>query len=164
MLYGSGTLFTSAWLRKLFEGMQAITVGVPGGGVELTDRVVDNLHKRYMYHIGRGDALPRYDTSAGNEPARLMLLKIKAETGLSAPIVRAFLVTLYKLQKSGEIAEVKFDPAGARVRAAAAKKLDPGADVGGFFKKMIDAYGKVGIGMILLAGLGAAVYFKIGRK
>lgn len=160
MIYKGETL--SGWESDIRKGMSAITRGVSGGGDAITDRIVSNIHARYISLITSGMALPRYDTAAGNDAARVMMQRLSADTGYSAPLVRAFLVTLYGLQKSGKISEVKYDPVGYAKRQAARQAVDPG--ISSVFGKVAGAYGKIGIGMILLAALGAAVYFRVGRK
>lgn len=163
MLYGEPL---AGWESDVLRGMQSITVGIPYGGKLLTSRQVDNLHRRYIALVTGGAALPRYDTAGGDAAARSMMLALSKDTGYSTAIARAFLVTLYGLQKSGRIPEAKYDPVGARVRAAARDKVDPSAwssvksgvgAVGGIM-------GRLGVGLLVLAGLGAAMYFRLGRK
>jgi len=164
MHYGNTIL--SGWESDLLTGMRSITAGVIGGGSALNRTMVDNLHRRYIVLIMGGALLPRYDTGSGNAAAGVMLRKLADETGYSVALVRAFLVTLYDLQKAGKIPEAKYDPSGAKSRSAARAKADPSIwdQAGKAAGAVTSMYGKIGIGLALVAALGAAVYFKIGRK
>lgn len=159
----------SGWESDLRQQMAAITSGVPGGGSSLNNAVVSRLHSVYVSLLGRGYLLPRYDTAAGDAAARRMLLQLSAETGYNTPLVRAFLVNLYNGAKSGAIPEVKYDPVGYAQRRAQVQRLDPSAKgIGQRLTETASAAasvgGKIGLGLVLLAGLGAAVYFRLGRK
>jgi hypothetical protein len=156
----------AGWETDLLSAVRSITQGLPGGGSAFVKRSLDNLHARYISLVVSGMALPRFDNAAGDGAALAMMRKLSADTGISAALSRAFLVSLYSLQKSGKIPEAKYDPVGAKSRAAARSAVDPSAldslakGAGAFGGVM----GKLGLGIAAIAVLGALVYFRVGRK
>jgi len=156
----------SGWDTDLLAEMKRITVGLPGGGAALVKRVVDNLHARYISLVTAGAALPRYDSPAGDVAATALMRRLVADVGISAALARAFLVSLYLLQKSGAIPASKYDPVGERDRREARTKVDPSAldKIASGAKAVGGVYAKLGIGLAIVGVLGALVYFRVGRK
>lgn len=157
--------YLSGWESSVLASMRSMTVYTPGGGAALNTRIVNNLHARYIAAIADGAGLPTY-TPGDNAAARALMLRLASESGYSTAIVRSFLVSLYTLQKNGKIPIVKYDPVGAADRAAVRDRVDPSvlSRVTKTAAGVTSGIGKLGIGLALVAALGAAVYFKLGRK
>ena len=169
MRYGDDRVLLGGWESKLVADVRAITSGVPGGGSTFTTAVLDRIHRAYVALLDRGYGLPRYDTAAGDANARRMLLQLSADTGYNTAVIRAFLVSLYNGMKSGEVPEQKYDPVGYAQRVKRLETLDPSSK--SVIRRAADTAsaaagvaGKLGIGLVALAALGAAVYFRLGRK
>lgn len=158
----------SGWVDDLRKSMIELTAFVPGGGSALTTRTIDNLHARYVALIRAGYALPRYDTPGGDSAASRMMIKLRDDSGISAPIVRAFLVSLYTLQKTGKIDPIKYDPVGTAARRDTRAKLDPSSKK--ILERAADSAADIGkFGSMALLGVGVAVgavflFLKFGGK
>lgn len=156
------------WVSSVRKGMAAITAGVPFGGSALVDRVVDDLHQRYVVLLRAGYKLPRFSGSAMDDAARTIMLRLASESGYSTALVRAFLVTLHDLAKSGKIPAVRYDPIGTAARQQTRATVDPGTrTVAQRVTATAKTAGKIAAGgltgILMLAAVAAGGYYLMKR-
>lgn len=142
------------WEATVADAMGKITRGVPGAE-DVSATWVKNLHLQYVALLHKGYAAPEYVTAAGDAAAQRMLIALKAASGYNAPLVRAFLVSLYTLKQAAKIPPSKYDPITTAAQQDIKGKLDPGFwdKAGGGLKTAL------GLGTLgTLAAVGVAAY------
>lgn len=144
----------AGWESAVADEMAKITRGVPGAE-DVNSTWVRNLHLQYVALLSRGYAAPRYVTAAGDAAATRMLTALKAASGYNAPLIRAFLVSLYNLKQAAKIPPSKYDPVTVAAQEQTRSDLDPSFwDKAGSGLKAAAGFGTLG----LVAAVGIAAY------